>query len=202
MTANEVSHHAPHLIDSRGSLTPAALIPFCAYQTDMTLVGQTRKDLPFAVCSLFRPTVLGGQRCYTLNLSMITKDRTGAGLDNGLLVLLDSNTPEKEQNIGTEPIGDETIMSLKMEAFSSTESSSRIYLNTLSSFTDDRAGSYALTGLKKMTGTESFLKQPDKKRKCRIETIEECKAKSYIEKVQKICGCVPWALSINLTVQV
>ena len=73
--------------------------------------------------------------------------------------------------------------------------SARIYLNTLSSFTDFRAGSYAMTSLKKMTGTDSFLKQTDEEKKCRIETLEDCQARSYIDRVQEKCGCVPWALS-------
>ena len=66
-----MSLHPPHLIDSSGSLTPAALIPVCAYQTNMTLLGQTRHDLPFTVCDKFQPTVLEGQRCYELDLSKI-----------------------------------------------------------------------------------------------------------------------------------
>ena len=81
-------------------------------------------------------------------------------------------------------------------------SSAKIYFNTLSSFTDYRAGSYAMTALKKMTGTDSFLKQTDEEKKCRIETPEDCQAKSFIESVQKKCGCVPWALSSALVTKV
>ena len=80
--------------------------------------------------------------------------------------------------------------------------SARVYINTLSSFTDYRAGSYAMSALKKMTGTKSFLKQNDKAKKCRIEAKEDCQAKSYIERLQKKCGCVPWSLRSALTVQV
>ena len=57
---NKVSHHAPHLIDSSGSLTPAALIPFCAYQTNMTLLGQKTEGINFIACSQFQPTLLEG----------------------------------------------------------------------------------------------------------------------------------------------
>ena len=66
-----MSLHPPHLIDSSGSLTPAALIPFCAYQTNMTLLGQTRQDLPFPVCSQFQPVLFEGQLCYSLDLATL-----------------------------------------------------------------------------------------------------------------------------------
>ena len=80
--------------------------------------------------------------------------------------------------------------------------SARIYLNTLSSFTDYRAGRYAMTALKKMSGTEGFLKQTDEEKKCRIETLEDCQARSYIEIVQQECGCLPWAISSALMLKV
>ena len=84
---------------------------------------------------------------------------------------------------------------MKTEPFSPTKSSARIYLNTLSSFSDYRAGSYAMSALKKMTGTDSFLKQTNKLNNCKLETIESCQEKSYLDKVQESCGCIPWALS-------
>ena len=81
-------------------------------------------------------------------------------------------------------------------------SSARIYLNTLSTFTDYRARSYAMTALKKMTGTDSFLDQTDEEKKCRIESLEDCQARSYIDRVQEKCGCVPWALTTALGTKV
>ena len=50
-TANEVSFHAPHLIDSSGSLTPAALIPFCSFKANMDMIGETKDGLDFTACS-------------------------------------------------------------------------------------------------------------------------------------------------------
>ena len=82
------------------------------------------------------------------------------------------------------------------------DGSSMIYLNTLSSFTAFKAGSYALTALKKMTGTEIFLKLNDEEKKCTVERFEDCQAKRYIGRVQKECGCVPWALSSALVTKV
>ena len=178
--ANEVSLHAHHLIDSSGSLTPAALIPFCAYHTNMTLLGQKKEGINFTVCSKFQPTVLEGQRCYSLNLSLIGKEETKPGKRAGLVLLLDSAGQNYEESQKEAAKKENT---LDLESSGVDDHSPKIYLNTLSSFTDYRAGSYAMTDLKKMTGTESFLKQYDVVKKCRIGRFEDCQAKSYIDTV-------------------
>ena len=196
--ANKVSFHPPHLIDSSGSLTPAALIPFCAYQTNTTLLGQTRQDLPFTACSQFQLTILKGQRCYSLNLTAIDTGKTITGKGTGLVIMIDLGV-ENTDKTQTEDSNDNPFA---LASSGVDVSTARIYLNTLSTFTANCAGSYALTSLKKMTGTESFLKQTDEEKKCRIETIEDCQARSYIDRVQEKCGCVPWALSATLASKV
>ena len=198
VTANEVSLHPPHLIDTSGSLTPAALIPFCAYQTNTNLMGQTRQGLPFTACSQFKPTILEGKMCYSVNLTSLDTEKTKPGKWAGLVFLLD---------IGMQITGETQHYETSENPFAMASSqydarSARIYLNTLSSFTDYRAGSYALTALKKITGTHRFLKQIDDEKECNIETLEDCQAKHYIYRVQEKCGCVPWALSSALVIKV
>ena len=197
-TANEVSYHAPHLIDSSGSRTPAGLIPFCSYQGDMSMLGDMKSNLNFTACSQFKPTVLEGQRCYYLNLTSKDTGKTGTGKGAGLVIIIDigvQNTDETQSE-------DSNENPLSLDSSGVDASSARIYLDTLASFTDSRAGSYPMTALKKMTGTESFLKQTDEEKKCRIETLEVCQARSYIDKVQEKCGCVPWALTTALGTKV
>ena len=195
---SEVSNHPPHLIDSSGSLTPAALIPFCAYQTNMTLLGQTRQDLPFTVCDQFRPTLLEGQLCYLINLNMTENRKAKSGLRYGLVLILDPSEKEPEN---TEEIK-EDITSLNFETVSNAKSSARIYLNTLASFTDYKSGSYGMFSLKKMTGMDNFLELPAEVNQCKVETFEECQAPKYIEEVQRKCGCIPWALNSTLSQKV
>ena len=197
---NEVSLQPPHLIDSEGDLAPAAFIPFCAYETNMTLLGEQRAELPFPVCSHFQPTVLSGQLCYSLDLKSFTKSMPEK--NSGLMIILDQGgTLDDSQDIAT-PSLDNDFDSINLKISVSHESSAKIYLNTLASFTDYREGSYAMNALKKMTGTTSFLLQTDEQKNCRIETYEDCQAKVFIAKVLKNCGCVPWALGRALDQQV
>ena len=61
----ELSSHPVHLVtkNSKTSL-PSAFIPFCAYKTNLALMGEYIEDLEFPVCNSFIPTVLDGQLCY------------------------------------------------------------------------------------------------------------------------------------------
>ena len=108
------------------------------------------------------------------------------------MLLLDSKGHKNEES-PKEAAKMENILDLESSGVD--DHSPKIYLHTLSSFTDFRVGSYGMTALKKMTGTESFLTQTDEQKNCRIGTFEDCQAKNYIDSVQKKCGCVPWALS-------
>ena len=198
-----MSLHPAHLIDSSGSLTTAALIPFCTYQTDMTLLGQTSPAISSVVCSTFQPTVLEGQLCYALNLTSIGTEKAKTGQRNGLTIFIDQGTANVSQNkSGLFIDRKEGITKLDLELSEDDDNSARIYLNTLSSFTDSRVGSYAMSSLKKMTGTDSFLAQTEEQKNCRIQTQEDCQAERYLDNVQRECGCVPWALRSALTKQV
>ena len=165
------------------------------------MLGEIKQGLNFTACSQFRPTVLEGQLCYSLNLSSIETGKTEAGKGSGLVIIIDIGV----QNIYKTQSKDSKEKNINPLALASSgvdSSSARIYLNTLSSYSDYRAGSYALTSLKKMTGTESFLKQTDDKKNCRIEALEDCQAGSFFDRVLKKCGCVPWSLSSALASKV
>ena len=164
----------------------------------MDMLGKTKNSLNFTACSQFKPTILGGQLCYSINLTSIDTGKTETGKGSGMVILIDNgmqNTDERQNQ-------DSNKSPLDLASPGVDSRSARIYLNTLSSFTDYRAGSYALTSLKKITGTESFLEQSDSNKKCKIETLEQCQTQNFIDRVLKKCGCVPWALSSALVVKV
>ena len=161
----EVSFHPAHLTDSQNRLLPAALIPLCSYQG--AKLGKEMKG--FVACDKFQPTVLEGQMCYSLQGAGKAK----AGKRNGLLLVLDSDkvaVGKKDTNLA------------------------RVYLHSLSPFTDYRNGSYAMSALKKMTGTEGFLRLPYSAKKCQVETFEDCNRRKYVERVRTHCHCTLWAL--------
>ena len=130
----------------------------------------------------------------SLNLTSIDTGKTEAGKGSGLVIIIDIGI-QNSYDTQSKDSKEENLNLLALLSSGVDASSARIYLNTLSSYSDFRAGSYALTALKKMTGTESFLKQTDSKKKCRIQALEDCRSKNLINRVLKECSCVPWALS-------
>ena len=198
---HEATLHPPHLIDSSGTLTPAALIPVCAYQTNMTLLGQTRHNINFPVCTSFKPTVLGGQLCHSLNLNKLEAvKKSQSGITNGIFLIIDAECDINIQKGSSSPVGKFGL--IKIEDVFNKENNPKIYMNTLASFTAYRSGEYALSGLKRITGTTNFLELSDDAKDCQIETFEECQLKRYMSEILKQCGCVPWALRNANTLKV
>ena len=98
-TVMEVSLNPPHLVNSRGELTPSALIPFCAYNGDMNITGQYIPGLDFPICNKFKPTILDGQLCYAVDMKDVLKERAskpGRGL--GLLLAIEQKVTTTEQS--------------------------------------------------------------------------------------------------------
>ena len=188
-------------MDSSGTMTPSALIPFCAYQTDMLLVGHHAKGFTFPACKIFQPSVLEGQLCYSLNISALSTGKAKEGRNNGLLIILDLGAPKDYDNLSISGESNQSKNVIRLETLSPKTSHARIYLNTLSSFSEYRPGSYGMIALKKMTGTKSFLKLSDESKECQTNTLEDCQTKGYVKEVMKECGCVPWALSDALKIK-
>ena len=149
---------------------------------------------------MFHPTVLEGQLCYQLDFSLIETNNTRAGLKNGFLFTIDSGISNSELEKGAGE--DAEVETLSLDPTHADDHSPRIYLNTLARFTDFRAGSYALSVVKMMTGTKKFMALADEIKNCHIDKFEGCNVKGYIKVVQDKCGCVPWFLKSAVSVEV
>ena len=109
-----------------------------------------------------------------MDLGEVTKIKSKAGRRNGLFMMLDLNViGNNEENLP------------------------RFYIHTLSPFTDFRNGSYAMTSLKKVSGTKGFLDIHDVRKKCKLGKVEDCNNAMFIEQVTNECKCRIWALDNN-----
>jgi hypothetical protein len=71
---------------------PAAFIPFCAFKGDLTTLCEPIGGLNFPACTHFQPTILGGQLCYSLNVSSVVstaEKKTESGKKKGILIAVD-----------------------------------------------------------------------------------------------------------------
>lgn len=169
--AGEVSFHPPNLEDSKGRLLPKALVPHCSYQG--TMMGKNLGN--FTYCDKFKPSVLNGQLCYSLNLSQETSVRSAVGLKSSLTIVVD-------QPSGFGLSGEE-------------KSVATIHIDRIGGYTDSRPGKYFMTALKKMTGTDAFMTLSTSERGCQVESYEDCKTEAIFAEMEKECKCVPLKLA-------
>ena len=123
------------------------------------------------VCDKFERIILDGQLCYSLDIGKLKeKSLPEFGKANGLFLLLDPNP----------------------SAFNNEEP--KISIHTLARFTTFGAGSFGMSALKKMTGTNSFVHLLDQDKKCSVHSQQECQTQKYLDAAQKYCNCTPWTL--------
>ena len=185
---SKVVSHPVHLKNKNNDFSPSALIPFCAFKSNLTMESEdTHPNLSFPICTFFVPDILEGQLCYTFKL----KESGGKGKRNGLMLLIDLNT---HLNFETTPkiertIEDKSKLSLDTE-LTRRDSSAKIQINAMSPFTAYGPGTYMMSSVKRMKATKEFLGMDEDVRYCKEETYEECRTRNLIEN----CQCVPWEL--------
>ena len=191
----ELSSHHVHLKTKLGALVPSAFIPFCAYKTDLLLLGEHIKGLKFPVCNKFTPTVLDGQLCYNLDInSALPNEDTLDGKQGELTLILDYNL---ERSVGSQRStkNDHQISKrfLEMEDIYIREAQeARIFVHTLKPFSGLGAGSYTMRSLKHISPTDDFLKLPSEKRRCAKYDKQDCLAKTLQRHKLQTCNCTPW----------
>ena len=180
---------------------PSAFIPFCAYQTDMEIVGEYVDQFRFPVCSKFTPIVLDGEHCYSLDLATVIPEgkKTLQGKPGKLTLLLDYN---RERSIGITNTKTKNVTNKARTLGSNqmkNQPNARIYIHTLAGYSGHGPGSYVLTSPKLMVPTDKFLMLAKEDRRCQIEATEICQRRKFLERGLHDCGCVPWEFTEVVT---
>ena len=63
----ELTNHPVHLFDSNSESHPTALIPFCQFGGNESLMGVKHVQFETNVCNSFKPKILKDQLCYTVD---------------------------------------------------------------------------------------------------------------------------------------
>ena len=178
--------HSPHITPTGHS----ALIPFCAYKTDLNF-SQNPLSLPgitFPFCSSFLPTLLDGHLCYKLTLNK----ESGQGKKNALMLVLDYNEDHSISSTkGKILTSSKKLFNYDEELEKKQRESARIHIDTLAPFDGLGGGLYLMTAVKKMTSKEDFLSMDFKDRQCDIELYEECRTRKLVKK----CNCATLEMS-------
>ena len=174
--------------DNKGNLPPSALVPFCSYQGNNSLLRQQRigfQNLTF--CDKFQPTILEGQLCYSLDVTKLERKATKTGKRNGLFLLLDPNPYPMESTDG------------RVKAARNDQESFKVYIHTLAEYTAFGPGAYAIHNLKRMTGKSSFYQLPDSQKYCQVHSREKCQTDIFLSQVEFNCKCVLWTPMIHIS---
>ena len=83
-----MTNHPVHIVDVDGNLSPTALIPFCEFGGNMSVMGTKIDPFNVPVCNSFRPKILQEQLCYTVDPNMYKRyvDEKNVELSLGLFI--------------------------------------------------------------------------------------------------------------------
>ena len=91
-TLKVVNNHPVHILNSNGSFSPSAFIPFCSFGRNLLLVGTKIDEFDFPICNIFAPKILNNQLCYQADLSHLQDNTNGVEqYKMGLVLILDYN---------------------------------------------------------------------------------------------------------------
>ena len=75
---HKVTNHPIHLIDADVNLSPTALIPFCSFKKEMSMIGEKVDQFTVPVCNIFKPRILNDQLCYEVDPNkFIQREKNG-----------------------------------------------------------------------------------------------------------------------------
>ena len=66
----KLTNHPVHIIEEKGNiLSPTALIPFCSFANNFSMMGTKITEFEVPVCNSFRAKLVKDQLCYEVDLS-------------------------------------------------------------------------------------------------------------------------------------
>ena len=188
-----LSFHPAHgQILASSSLAPSALIPFCSFASNLSVTGRKIPGFNFPICNSFKPVILDGRVCHQFDNSRISMEMK-AGKEKGLMFVVDSNI-EKALEIVDDEANSLTYKTLSLgKGMKGARQHAQIHINTLAPFYGEDPGDYAISSLKKMTGTQNFLALSNSE--CQNEDFVRCKNRNFFDHGKLLCGnCIPWVL--------
>ena len=126
-------NHPVHIIDKNGQQTPSALIPFCEFGGNMSIMGVNIDYFDIPVCTSFEATVLNDQLCYEVDLNRFSnKDNIDRELKLGFNFIMDYNEDRQvtfNKYMTTNKVDQKQDIPLFEESKNTDHAS--IYLNTI-----------------------------------------------------------------------
>ena len=186
MKLTRTTNHPVHILDQDGELSPTALIPFCEFGRDMSVMGVKIREFDVPVCNSFRPQIIKDQLCYTVDINDF-KDRIDLKGELSLSLFihynLDRQLEEADRSIKHSIIVD-SIGSFWGENIETNQ----LNLEPLKIALEKK---YSLNVIKEIAVTDAFLTLEKDVRGCQEESSTVCIARKYKTKLIDKCNCLP-----------
>ena len=202
----EVVNHPVHILNNDGNRNPSALIPFC--QIGNKILGKKIDEFLLPVCTGFKPKVLAGSLCYSLDLKEMGDDIVlGKGKDYALTLLIDLN---QEKSLGASKRSlsysenDQTFAKKVIQGDSSglhlAGEDIFIHIDAFFPYSSTGGGLYEMSEIKQIETSADFKTIGQDKTMCQFdETMVECSNRELLTGAVDKCGCVPWHLRPHIS---
>ena len=129
-----VTNHPVHIIDEEGHYSPTALIPFCDFGRNMSVMGVKIDQFDDPVCNSFQATIVNDQLCYEVDLNRFSnKNNVEKELKSGFIFMMDYNEDRQVSFEKDHVKVDDGSFANQIMELDDTESAF-IYLNTIGKF--------------------------------------------------------------------
>ena len=92
--AHKIFNHPVHIVEDE-KFSPSALIPFCQFGDNVTIMGTKVEHFKVPVCNDFQAKILNDQLCYEVNPNKykewLTPDEFKDGVKKGIEFYVDTN---------------------------------------------------------------------------------------------------------------
>ena len=210
--SHKIINHPVHIFDQTlGYLSPSSFIPFCDFGGNRQEMGIKIKQFYSPICNSFHVKILNYNLCYEVDPNRFIDSQDPWAMSKGLTLFIDTNL-ERQYPRGKSTKGMLSSFSTCIVSLFSLliGQNFMIYLSTLGRFTLLTvlftcviiaplklygSGLYALSAVKDIVVTKSFLGLNRDIRKCQHREIyEDCTSNYFYKMLQDTCNCTLYAL--------
>ena len=187
-----MTNHPVHIQEKVGQISPTALIPFCEFAGNMSVMGVKIDQFDVPVCNSFRPKIMMDQLCYTVDPNEY-KHKIDLNGEISLLLFIHYNEDRQMEDIdSTEEytVIVDTIGKMRSKK-------SNIYCLITEPLELSLDMEISLNVIKEIRVTESFLTLNKDAKGCQEESFNECTTTKYKENIINQCQCLPFQLRLS-----
>ena len=187
-----MTNHPVHIQEKVGQISPTALIPFCEFAGNMSVMGVKIDQFDVPVCNSFRPKIMMDQLCYTVDPNEY-KHKIDLNGEISLLLFIHYNEDRQMEDIDSTE--EHTVIVDTIGKMRSKKSD--IYYLITEPLELSLDMEISLNVIKEIRVTESFLTLNKDAKGCQEESFNECTTTKYKENIINQCQCLPFQLRLS-----